>query len=79
MTIFKKGISKVCDNYHGISIMDYVGKLYDSMLCQRLHKWFKPDHEQAGAQSGRGCIEHMVSLRLLIDYAVSKRCKLFTI
>ena len=79
VTIFKKGMSNICDNYRGISIMDYIGKLYDTVLCLRLQKWFKPDREQAGAQSGRGCLEHIVSLRLLIDYAVSKRCKLFII
>ena len=33
--------------------------------------------EQAGAQKGRGCIEQIVTLRLLCDYAKKKKCKLF--
>ena len=39
--------------------------------------WFKPYREQAGAQKGRGCIEHIVALRLLSDYAKKKKTKLF--
>ena len=47
------------------------------VLCNRLELWFKPYREQAGAQRGRGCIEHIVSLRLLTDYAKKKNKKLF--
>ena len=71
IVLFKKGKSSVCENYRGIAIGDTFGKLFDSVLCSRLHKWFCPDREQAGAQPGRGCTEHILSLRLLIDYAVS--------
>jgi hypothetical protein len=38
----------------------------------------KLDWEQAGAQQGRGCIEHLVTLRLLVDYAKSEK-KLFCV
>ena len=57
--------------------MDTFAKLYDSILCKRLEQWFSPDREQAGAQKGRGCTEHLVTLRLLISYARHKMCKLF--
>lgn len=57
--------------------MDCVGKLYDSILCNRLTLWFKPHREQAGAQQGRGCAEHIITLRLMMDYARCKRKKLF--
>ena len=33
--------------------------------------------EQAGAQEKRGCLEHIVSLRLLCDTAKRKKFKLF--
>ena len=47
------------------------------VLCNWLELWFKPYREQAGAQKGRGCIEHIVTLRLLSDYAKKKKTKLF--
>ena len=53
--------------------MDSFVKLFDLLLCRRLEKCFCLDREQAGAQQGRGCLEHILSLRLLIDYATSKK------
>ena len=47
------------------------------ILSDRLSKWFKPYREQAGSQAGRGCIEHIVTLRLLMDVARRKKIKLF--
>ena len=57
--------------------MESVAKVYDRILCRRLESWFKPDREQAGAQKGRSCTEWIVTLRLLIDYALYKKVKLF--
>lgn len=54
-----------------------MAKLYDMVLCARLTRWFVPFREQAGSQSKRGCLEHIVTLRLLIDYAKKRRLKLF--
>ena len=79
VVLFKKGSRKLCDNYRGISLMESAAKLYDSILNRRLTLWFKPDREQAGSQSGRGCIEHILTLRLLIDFAQKKRQKLYLI
>ena len=50
--------------------MNCIPKIYDYILYNRLAAWFKPDMEQAGAQPKRGCMEHIISLRLLIDYVV---------
>ncbi len=74
-----KGSRKSCDNYRDISIMDSLAKLYDSILYKRLEQWFRPGREQVGAQQGRGCTEHIVTLRLLMDYAQSKRKKICAI
>ena len=59
--------------------MNSIPKIYDYILCNRLSKWFIPDSEQAGAQPKRGCLEHKISLRLLIEYAIMKRKKLFIV
>jgi exonuclease III len=77
VVLFKKGSRTLCDNYRGISLMESVAKLYDSILNQRLSQWFQPDREQAGSQRGRGCIEHILTLRLLINFARHKRRKLY--
>mgnify|MGYP001545129845 CR=1 FL=1 len=79
IALHKKGPTQDCGNYRGISIMDTCAKLYDMILGARLERWFKPNAAQAGAQRGRGCLEHIMSLRLLCDYAVSKRKRLFCI
>ena len=75
--LFKRGNRKDPNNYRGISVISSIAKLYDMVLCNRLELWFKPYREQAGAQKGRGCLEHIVSLRLLTDYSRRKKKKLF--
>ena len=77
VTIFKKGNRLDPNNYRGISIINSIAKLYDMILSHRLGQWFRPCREQAGAQSHRGCIEQIVSLRLLTDMARRKKLKLF--
>ena len=59
--------------------MDSLGKVYDIVLNRRLSLWFSPDREQAGSQKGRGCTEHLLTLRLLMDIARNKRHKLYVV
>ena len=40
-------------------------------------KWYTPCREQAGAQEKRGCIEHIVTLRLIIDRCTRLKAPLF--
>jgi len=79
MMLFKKGHHELCGNYRGISLINSLAKAYDYVLYKRLTLWFTPSREQAGAQQGRGCIEHIVSLRLIMDYCVSKKHKLYVV
>ena len=44
-TIQKKGNIQNPDNYRGISVTNSMAKLYDMILCSRLHQWFKPCRE----------------------------------
>ena len=76
-TIFKKGDKSNTHNYRGISVINCITKLYDMVLCQRLSKWFAPYREQAGAQRKRGCLEHIVTLRLLTHTARRRQRTLF--
>ena len=75
--LFKKGDKANCDNYRGISMINSVAKIYDYILCNRLTQWYTPDREQAGAQKIRGCIEHLVTLRLIIIDCFGKKLQLY--
>ena len=77
ITVLKKGPPSMCRNYRGISITDGIVKIYDSILNKRFSLWYRPRPEQTGAQAGKGCIEQILSLRLLIAYAKSRRLKLW--
>ena len=77
LPIFKKGDKDDVRNYRGINIINSIAKLYDTILGSRLEQWFTPFREQAGAQRGRGCTEHIVTLRLLMDIARKKKKKLY--
>lgn len=67
----------MCENYRGIAISDAIAKLYEKILSNRFSLWYKPKPEQAGVQSGRGCLEHILAFRLLIDYAKTRKLKLW--
>ncbi len=75
--IFKKSDTNDVRSYRGINIINSIAKFYDMILCSRLESWFSPFREQAGAQRGRGCTEHTVTLRLLMDVARKKKKTLY--
>ena len=76
-TIFKKGEKLQPSNYRGISVLNALAKLYDSVLSARLQLWYKPLEEQSGATKGRGCSEPILVIRLLIDIARKTKKKLY--
>ena len=67
-TIYKKGYNLAA-----------LAKIYDSILNSRFTKWFTPDEEQAGGQAGRGCAEHLLTVRLYIDIARKTKQTLFVL
>lgn len=77
IALHKKGDTMDCENYRGISIMNSLCKIYDYVLCNRLTLWYTPRREQAGSQPGRGCVDQIVALRLICNFAVEKKKKLF--
>ena len=77
--IFKAGNRMLCDNYRGISIMDTLAKIYDALIYNRLLLWCNISKCQAGAQKKRSCIEQILSLRLLCDFAVFRNVKLYVL
>ena len=77
VVLFKSGDRMSCNNYRGISIMDTLAKMYDTMILNRLKLWYNIDKCQAGAQKHRGCVEQITAVRLLCDYAMYKKKKLY--
>jgi hypothetical protein len=77
VVLFKKGARLVCGNYRGLSIGDTLGKLYGKIMCNRLIIWMNIDKSQAGGHMNRSITELILALRLLVDYAKSKKVKLF--
>ena len=75
--IYKKGGRPDPGNYRGISVLSALAKVYDSIMNRRLSLWYRPKVEQAGAQSGRGCLEQILTIRLLIDTARKKGYTLY--
>ena len=63
--IFRKGKKTLCDNHRGISLTPVITKLLASIILHRLiparENYIR--EQQAGVRPGRGCIEHMFTLR----------------
>ena len=59
--------------------MDTLAKIYDTLILNRLLLWYNVDKCQAGGQKGRSCLEQIMSLRMLCDYALQKKCKLYVL
>ena len=77
--LFKSGDHMLYDNYRGISIMDTIAKLYDTLIMNRIKIWMDVDNCQAGIMEGRGCLEQMCTVRLLCDYVNYKKFKLYVL
>ena len=69
--LHKKGSRLVCDNYRGISLLSVPGKV----LCKVLQRRFvdKVDwclrESQCGFRKGRSCIDHVFTVRMLVEKA----------
>ena len=76
ITLFKKGKTYLCGNYRGIAINEILFRLFDKIIGKRLSLWYRPCIEQVGSQKERDCIEHIMTVRLLIDFVRKSRKKL---
>ena len=67
--LYKKGDKSECRNYRGISLVSVGSKLLSNMILFRLrHSVDKVlREEQCGFRKGRGCVDHVFTLRLIIQ------------
>lgn len=80
--IFKnKGDPSNPDNYRGITILSCLGKLFTSVLNARINIFLEETgllaEEQAGFRKNYSTVDHIFSLKMLIDLYLSKKKRLF--
>ena len=65
----KKGDLTKIKNYRGISLMSIAAKLYNKLLLNRIREKIdaKLRVNQAGYRPGRGCVEHVHTLRRIFE------------
>jgi len=77
----KKGDVNNPDNYRGITILSCFGKLFTSILNNRLNTFLESSgllcEEQAGFRKNYGTVDHIFTLKMLIDFYLSKNKKLY--
>ena len=67
--IFKKGSREECGNHRGISLTPVVTRLLASIILHRLLEVRESStrEQQAGFRPGRGCIDHIFTLRQVLE------------
>ena len=69
----KTGNLMLSTNYRGIQMQPLLALVYDRIIAARLLSWAKISHEQTAFQKGKGTLNHIFTLRVLI--ALCKRHK----
>ena len=72
----KKGSEKDPDSHRGISLLSCLGKAFTSVLSRRLSLYLE-DHdllgeEQAGFRSGYSTMDHVFTLKCIVDICLSQ-------
>ena len=79
--IHKKGSRKLCKNYRGISLLSIPGKVFASILNNRVRMVTedKVMEEQAGFRRGRGCAEQIFVMRQLAEKMIEKDKRMYAV
>jgi hypothetical protein len=75
--IFKKGDRRNPFNYRGISLLSVVGKMFTSILSDRLMKFCEDNDvisdEQGGFRKGRGCPDQLFALTEVLNFRKGRK------
>ena len=81
LPLFKKGDCNNPNNYRGISLCDVTGKLYISIINNRLQEWIDDNditgEWQGGFKRGYSTIDHMFTLLAMIQKQFAFNRKLY--
>ncbi len=74
-----RGKRKECNNYRGISLLSVPGKVYGRILNERMMKItdMNVGDEQGGFRKGRGCVDQIFVVKILVEKYLEKNRKLF--
>ena len=73
----KSGNLRLSDNYRGIQMLPLLAVVFDRILCNRLIKWAKINFEQTAFQKGKGTIDQIFLLRVLISLMKGNKMTLY--
>ena len=76
-----KGEENDPDNYRGITVLSCFGKLFTSVINDRIHSFLETNdilgNEQSGFRKGHSTMDHVFALHCLIDVYLQRKKKLF--
>ena len=79
--VFKKGDPNMPENYRGITLLSCMGKLFTSIVNQRLNHWaelnHKYDNNQYGFRDSKSTIDAMFILQNIIEIFLKNSSALF--
>jgi hypothetical protein len=66
--IYKNGDKKGCNNYRGISIMNYIERVFSKVTKNETKNMIKAkmSEERAGFATGKSCLDNIFCLQLII-------------
>ena len=75
MKIPEKGNLKICDNWRGMCVLPAISKIICKVILDRIkHNLYSTiDREQAAFRPGSNCVEHINTLRLIIEQSAEYR------
>ena len=77
----KKSNLKICDNWRGIWVFAAISKIISKLILVRLkdHLYSSIDREQISYRPGSSCVDHINTLRLIIDQSAKYRSDLYLV
>jgi len=77
----KKGNLTSCDNWHGVALLEVVGKVVARVVQGRLQRLAEKQlpKSQCGFRKGRRCIDMIFTIRQLLEKAIEHRTKQFLV
>ncbi|XP_073821541.1 uncharacterized protein [Musca autumnalis] len=79
ITIPKKGDLTLCKNWRGITLLNSICKIIATLILQKIQPVIDETlrKEQAGFRPGRSCVDHVNTLRIIIEQSIEYNSPLY--